>query len=89
MEARQSRKTLKELVSDLDEERCRSLFSKVANKQSWFKAPQTSAAVGELLYEKHPTSQIVKDAENLWSLVVGLMSPAVIFEDPKDGERAA
>ncbi|HET6998187.1 MAG TPA: hypothetical protein VFI03_06320 [Solirubrobacterales bacterium] len=84
----QSRKTLAELAGDLDEERCRTVFSEVANKRGWFKTPQTSALVGEYLCDKHADIQIVRDAENLWTSVIDLASPGVLLGDRVDEHGA-
>lgn len=85
----QSRKTLAELADELGEQRCRELFNDVANRRGWFKSSQTSLAVGEFLRDHHPDIQIVRDAGNLWSAVMDLLSVEISIEGSGDGGRGA
>lgn len=70
----QSRKTLVELAADHGHGRCRELFREVANKRSWFKAPETSIVVGEFLRDHHSDIQIVRDAEHFWASLMSLIA---------------
>jgi putative ATP-dependent endonuclease of the OLD family len=85
----QSRKTLVQLATELSEDRCRAAFSEVATRRGWFKAPQTSIAVGEYLRDHHADIQIVRDAGELWASVMDLISTEVPSEGPGDGGRGA
>jgi putative ATP-dependent endonuclease of OLD family len=85
----QGRRTMVELAAEHGEERCREEFGAAANSGSWFKSPQTSRALGEYLRDHHADSQVVRDAEGLWSSMIDLISGEVTFEGVGDADDGA
>lgn len=68
-----SRRTLVELSSMRDEASCKELFSRTADKGSWFKTRENGRMVGQFLLDNHPDIKIVQDVAEFWSKTVALL----------------